>query len=167
MALGLFIKIAAQEAANIPHTPAWQPPIRHTLPHTPQLLLSVLVFTSHPSVSLFMLQSANPALQAPLHTDAAQVGLAMLLPEQTLPHPPQFALSALVGVSHPFIAMPSQLPNPALHAPRLHMPPAHPGWALGNPTHFIPHVLQLLGSVASVDSQPFCTCMSQSPKPLM
>ena len=36
-----------------------------TLPQTPQLFLSVLVLISQPSVS-FMLQSPNPALQAPM-----------------------------------------------------------------------------------------------------
>ncbi len=66
-------------------------------------------------------------------------------------------------VSQPFIALPSQLPK-LFSQIGAHDPPLHVGTALGR-VHFIPHMPQLLGSLASVASQPSAELPLQLPKP--
>src|SRR5579871_5969261 len=77
---------------------------------------------------------------------------------------PQLAGSPLVLVSQPLATLLSQLPKPALHIPTVHIPAAQPATAFCA-LHFIPHMLQLFGSVASVASHPSAALPLQSPKP--
>jgi len=55
-------------------------------PQVPGLLA---MFDSQPSVSLLLLQSANPAAHVPVQTPPVHVGVGMLFPEQTLGQAPQ------------------------------------------------------------------------------
>src|SRR5438067_1343441 len=111
-------------------------------PQPPQALTLEPILVSHPSVCLLLLQSANPAVQAPLHTPPEQLA-AMLLFEQARPQPPQaFRLEAIL-VSHPSTARPLQSANGAVQAAIVHIPAAHPGVPLAA-AQILPHVPQSL-----------------------
>jgi hypothetical protein len=85
-------------------------------------------------------------LQVPLHVPPAQVGVAMLLLEQAMPQPPQFAGPVLVEISQPFVSLLlSQSPNPGLQVP-LHVPPAQVGVAMLLLEQAMPQPPQLFGS---------------------
>jgi len=60
---------------------------------------------------------------------------------QLFPHVPQFDESAEVFASQPLAAVPSQLPNPALHAAIVQAPAAHPAEPLAA-RHWFAHVPQ-------------------------
>jgi hypothetical protein len=65
-----------------PHVPKLQvldalATVGQAIPQPLQLFRSLLVFTSHPSVRLFPLQSAKPDAQAPLHCPPPQPGTGM------------------------------------------------------------------------------------------
>lgn len=99
-----------------PHTqalPVHDASATQTTPHAPQLALSVASAASHP-VPGRPSQSAKPMLQVKPHAPAVHefIALAAL---QTRPHIPQFATAVRVSTSQPFMALPSQLPKPALH----------------------------------------------------
>ena len=96
------------------------------------------------------------------HAPAVHEG-APLTDEQAAPHAPQCATVLNVFVSHPFKAIPSQLPHPPSHATTAHVPPAHVSVALGR-LHAVLHAPQLT-SVLSGDSQPLPMFPSQSPIP--
>src|SRR5262249_46012033 len=57
-----------------------------------------------------------------------------------------------------------QLPQPMVHDATSHIPPMQLATAFGR-LHFIPHMPQLLASVARVDSQPSPALPLQSPNP--
>src|SRR5262245_8997759 len=82
----------------------------HAMPHAVQLLGSARRLVSHPSAVL-MLQSPQPALQAPCpHMPSMQVALVCCEP-QAMPHAPQFCVSLLVSMQAPlqhFLAPPPQ-----------------------------------------------------------
>jgi hypothetical protein len=134
--------VPATEHRHVPfeHT---SPP-RHRMPHPPQLALSVVVACSHPLAG-FRSQSAKPARHSitthvpPVH---AAVAFARL---QAPPQRPQCAVLVLVLVSHPLLALLSQLPRPGLHmiphAPFVHVavPPVE--------LHGRPHPPQCIGLV--------------------
>jgi hypothetical protein len=90
------------------HVPVEQVPVAltgaQTVPHAPQFM-TVLRGASHPSVSLFALQSPKPAAQVPLQAPAAHVTVAMLVIEHFALHAPQLFTSAETGASHPSLAM--------------------------------------------------------------
>src|SRR5258708_7181600 len=106
----------------MPPAQAW--PLGHLVPQTPQLLASVPVLISQPSPAT-LLQSAKPALQTTVQTPAAQVGV-VLARLQTLPQPPQLAMSVWVPVSQPSAAIMSQSAKPAAHAMMVHLPATQP-----------------------------------------
>src|SRR5579871_2991620 len=85
----------------------------HLSPQAEQLLV-VPSATSQPSVSLLLLQSAKPGLQVPLQRPAAHVGLAMLLFEHFLPHPPQLLASVSELTSQPSLRFMLQSRKPAV-----------------------------------------------------
>ena len=91
-------------------------PPPQTLPQLPQLLELLVVFSSQPSIFLLLLQSPKPALQAPVHTLAVQVGEAMLLLEQTAPQPPQLLALVAVLISQPLARLLSQSAKLGEHA---------------------------------------------------
>jgi hypothetical protein len=80
----------------------------HVLAHEPQFDTSLERLTSQPFVTLPS-QLAKPVSHAIWHAPLAQLRVP-LLPEQTLPHAPQFETSASVGVSQPLASTPSQSP---------------------------------------------------------
>src|SRR5579883_1685929 len=168
----LLLLQSTQPAAQVPlQTPA---PLQVTVamwfaeqarPQPPQLLV-VVSAVSQPSVCLLLLQSPKPALQAPLHTSFVQSGVAMLLFEQTSPHPPQLA-TVVIAVSHPSVCLlPLQSAKPALQAP-VQTPLVHTGVAMLLFEHTTPQPPQLLTLVpAMFTSQPsVCLLLLQSAKP--
>lgn len=81
---------------------------------------------------------------------------------QTLLHEPQFEVSALVGVSHPFATFESQLAWPELQA-MVQEPLTHEGVPL-----FVLHALLQVPQfevVVRFVSQPLVTSPSQLPQP--
>jgi hypothetical protein len=119
----------------------------HTAPHEPQLIGSVAVLTSHPSDRRLLLQSVNPATQAPVHTPAVQVAW-MLFDEQAAPQPPQELTDVEVFVSHPssrLLALQSL--KPALQFPDSQEPPAQTR-SMFVVEHAAPHDPQLVTSTA-------------------
>ena len=82
------------------------------------------MLTSQPSVRRSLLQSEKPVRQVPEHVPVVQARL-MLLVEQEIPQPPQFATSVLTLVSQPSTRRSAlQSANPPEQAP-LHTPAAH------------------------------------------
>ncbi len=84
------------------------------------------------------------------------------------PHIPQFAASLRTSRSHPVAVLPSQSPNPAVHA-NVHIAAAHPAVVFGAPVpgHTRPHTPQLRTSVASVASHPLASIVSQFANPVL
>ena len=103
-----------QLAAQVLAAQVWPP--AQTLPQLPQLFALFVVLTSQPSIFLLLLQSPKPALQAPVHTLAVQVGEAMLLLEQTAPQPPQLFALVAVLISQPLAKLLSQSAKLGEHA---------------------------------------------------
>ena len=100
-------------------------------PHTPQLLLSVIVFAHVP------LQNCAGAVQTSTHDPFVQTSLPSFA--HVVPHVPQFASSVSRSVQvtpHRSGAVPPQI--------GLHAPATQSGVA---PLHVVPHVPQLLSSV--------------------
>lgn len=88
--------------------PAWAK--LQTVPQAPQLLASLVRFTSQPSLAL-PLQLLKLLRQVKLQVLDAQVGVALARAGHTIPQPPQLAVSPeTVLISQPFDATPSQLP---------------------------------------------------------
>jgi hypothetical protein len=110
---------AARRAAQLAR--GWHAPATHAVaapharPHAPQWALLVWVLVSHPLAALPS-QLPKPVAQAPsAHAPPAQVAAA-LAKLHTVPHAPQCAVLVVVLVSHPLVALPSQLPNPGCTA---------------------------------------------------
>jgi hypothetical protein len=81
-----------------------------------------------------------------------------------LPHAPQWVTEARVSVSQPLVALVSQSPKPALHAPRAQLPARHAAAALAK-AHARPHDPQFAGSLVVAASQPLVALPSHSAKP--
>ena len=95
--------------------PEHEEPAPQTLPHIPQLLLSVLVLTSHPSAAL-PLQLPKPLLQLPTpQIPPEQPGVPLATGGQTMPQPPQWLVLVLVLTSHPSPGAKLQSANPVRH----------------------------------------------------
>jgi len=97
----------ADEHDGVPFVPL------HAAPQEPQFAVLVLRFASQPLFGLLS-QLANPELHVGTHAPVVQVVVPLAF-VQLLPQLPQFPVLVFVFVSQPFEAMPSQLPNPALH----------------------------------------------------
>jgi hypothetical protein len=133
----------------IPQPPAVHTPVAlagaHAIPHPPQCASEVCVLTSQPLLALPS-QFAKPALQLAIpHAPIAHAPVA-LAGAHAIPHPPQCASDVCVLVSQPLLALPSQLPKPALQLAIPHAPIAHAPVALAG-AHAVPHIPQLLVSV--------------------
>ncbi|MBK6533450.1 MAG: hypothetical protein IPF99_28825, partial [Deltaproteobacteria bacterium] len=107
------------------------------LPHAPQWAVEVAVLVSQPSVCLLPLQSPKPASQVPAAQLPPEQARATWLVEHTKPQPPQWVTVVLKSTSHPLAALPSQLPNPALHA-MPHVEPAQVAVALARAGQALP-----------------------------
>src|SRR5262249_53396013 len=79
------------------------------------------------------------------------------------PHPPQLLRSVPSVVSQPLAGFMSQSPYRLLHEPMPHMPPLQAGTPFATDGQTVPHVPQLLRSVAMLASQPSAELLSQSP----
>ena len=140
--------------------------VEQTMPQPPQLLMSLLVLISQPSVFLFPLQSANPVVQAPLQLPPAHVGVVMWLAEQTDPQPPQFAASVPVAVSQPSASLSAlQSEKPVLQAPS-QIPPAQSSVEMLFVEQLLAQLPHAVGVVVVFVSQPSTGFMLQSPKPV-
>jgi hypothetical protein len=135
-----------------------------TVPHEPQFEAFVASTISQPSVCLLLLQSAVPALQLPLQAPAAQLGLVMLLFEQTVPHEPQFEAFVASTTSQPSVCLFAlQSAVPALQLP-LQTPAAQLGVAILVFEQAVPHAPQFATVVLRFVSQPsLCLLALQSP----
>ena len=134
------------------------------MPQEPQLLASLVVLISQPSVFLLLLQSAKPELHAPLQTLAAHEGEAMFVPEQTDPQLPQLLALFVVLISQPSVfLLPLQSAKPALQVP-VQTPAVQVGEAMPLLEQTVPQPPQLLALVAVLISQPLARLLSQSAK---
>jgi hypothetical protein len=113
----------------------------HTLPHLPQLFLSLLRLKHLPE------QAVSPALHWTLHWLSMHVAAPLVGAGQTLPQAPQLARSLLESTH-----LPPQGTNPALHT-KLHWPPLQRGAPLTGALHALSHAPQLEVSVA-MSAQP-------------
>ena len=153
-------------AWQVPKTQAGVPPV-HATPHWPQLFVSVRRLLSQPLVRLLS-QSRKPAAQ--LQRPLRQVLFSVLPPDdgQLTPQALQFVFDVLVFVSQPLPTIESQFPKPALQVVIEHaLPPQVPVATWSRLLQFVPHVPQLVTSVASVVSQPLLALLSQFPRPPM
>src|SRR4051812_29282832 len=97
------------------HCPLWQiVPWPQTVPHAPQLLLSVLRFVSQPLPPLLS-QLPNPALHVPTpQIPLPQPGVPLATAPHTLAHAPQLFTSVRIAISQPSAADWLQSARPAL-----------------------------------------------------
>ncbi len=132
------------------------------MPHAPQLVADVFVLTSQP-VDARPSQFPKPVLHAMVHAPSEQPG-EPFVPLHMVPQAPQFDALVSVLVSQPFVALPSQLPNPALHAPKVQTPLTHDSAALAR-SQTAPQAPQLARLVFVLVSQPLAALPSQLPRP--
>lgn len=129
------------------------------MPHIPQLLTFVVVLISQPLATLLS-QLAKPMLHEIEHIPAAHVGEPLFV-LHAAPQAPQCSALVFRFVSHPFIATPSQSPNPVLHEAIVQLPFEHAGVALAS-MQTVPHTLQLFTFVLMFVSQPSAATRLQS-----
>ena len=126
----------------------------------------MVVAVSQPSVSLLLLQSPNPDAHAPVHTPAAQVRVAMFVPEHTLAvHAPQWSGSVCRFTSQPFVRSPSQFAKPAVQVipQTLAAHAAVPLVVL----HAAEQAPQFVALVVVLTSQPLAALLSQFSYPAL
>ena len=160
------------QSLNVPeqtgtHAPATQLVVPFVLlqivPHAPQFEALTLVLVSHPFCVLPS-QLPKPAPQTGTHAPPAQLVVPFAF-VHALPHALQFAELVFRFVSHPFVALPSQLAKPALHV-GVHVPVVQ----LVVPFAFVqplPQLPQFAVVVFRFVSHPFPTFASQLPKPAL
>ena len=132
-------------------------------PQAPQLAVLVFRFTSQP-VDAKPSQSPNPPLQAMAHVLLEHDGVPFV-PLQEAPQVPQFSELVVVFVSQPLAALPSQLPNPALHV-GTQVLDAHTVEPFGF-VQGLPQAPQLERLLVVLVSQPFEALPSQLPNPAL
>ena len=131
------------------------------VPQPPQWLALFVVFVSQPLAGLPS-QLAKPLLQAGAQVPLAQATLPFGL-LHAMPQPPQWLVLELVFVSQPLLALPSQLPEPALQL-GVQLPPMQAVVPFGL-LHVVPHAPQLPALVVRLVSQPLLAMPSQLPQP--
>jgi hypothetical protein len=154
--------------AVMPQTPAVQLPIAlagaHVRPQAPQCAVDREVSASQPFAAIVS-QLAKPGLHTPtLHVPIVHTAVA-LEGAHSLPHAPQCVSELVSDVSQPLVALPSQSPKPALHAPIRHVPPTHEVVALGR-LQARPQAPQCAAVVLRSVSQPLAALPSQLPRPI-
>jgi hypothetical protein len=128
------------------------------LSQAPQSVV-VLRLRSQPLPALLS-QLPKPVLQAMEQVPPVQDAVPLVL-EQALPHAPQWATVFVVLVSHPLLAVLSQLPKPALQVPRVHVPVEQDSAAFAR-SQTRPQPAQF-ESVDRLVSQPLPLMLSQLP----
>ena len=127
--------------------------------HMPQLFTLFVVLISQP-LATFMSQLAKPTLHAIEHMPLMHDGVPLFV-LQPAPQLPQLVALVFRFVSHPFAAIPSQSPNPALHMAIVQPPFEHAGVALAN-MQTVPQAPQLFTFVLMFVSQPSVATRLQS-----
>ncbi len=127
--------------------------------HMPQLLTLFVVLISQP-LATFMSQLAKPTLHAIEHMPLMHDGVPLFV-LHAAPQLPQFVALVFRFVSHPFAAIPSLSPNPALHMAIVQLPFEHAGVALAN-MQMVPQAPQLFTFVLMFVSQPSAATRLQS-----
>jgi hypothetical protein len=152
------------------HETSWQVPVaqdtlafvaEQATPHPPQSVV-VRRFVSQPLFGLPS-QLANPDAQVGAQAPAVQL-VAPLAFVHATPHAPQLVRLVPRLASQPFAALPSQLPNPALHVATVQTPDAHAALAFGS-EQTLPQDPQLDAVVCVFVSHPFVATPSQLPHP--
>jgi hypothetical protein len=139
---------------------AWGP-VAQTTPQPPQEVTAERLVSQPAS----LLQSANPAVQAPtVQAPAVQAGVA-LGRSQTEPQAPQLVTRARL-TSQPSAALPLQSAKPSLQDAMAQAPVVHTGVALAR-AQALPQAPQWETSPPGVVSQPLETSASQSAKPAL
>jgi hypothetical protein len=137
--------------------------VLHGIEQPPQCASVVWVLISQPSLAS-PLQLAQPVLQL----DSTQLPVEQLVVafgrEHVVPHAPQLLL-VVSEVSQPLVALPSQLPHPLLHVPRVQVPVEQLAEAFVR-VQVVPQAPQLLLVVSEV-SQPSLASPLQLPQPLL
>ena len=134
-------------------------PPAQTMPHDPQLLLSVCRFAHMPDAAQYTVGDTHTVLQVP--PEHAVPG------PHTVPHAPQLVLLVLSVVSHPLVRMPSQFPKPAAQLPIPHVPPVHDGVPWAGVGHALPHAPHVVTDEFRFDSHPFAIVPSQFANPAL
>lgn len=119
-----FAKPEAQLGTQTPPVHVVVPfAFEQTLPQLPQFAELVLRFASHPSAALPS-QFPKPALHVKIPQLPDEHVAVAFKSEHAVPQLPQLAVLLCVFVSHPFVASPSQLPQPGTHV-GTHAPEVH------------------------------------------
>ena len=162
--LELVLSVASQPLAALPsqsakpalqvatvQRPAAQPAVAlgstQGLPQLPHEVAVLDRLVSQPSVAL-ALQSPKPGLHAAMVQAPAAHAAVALASAHALPHAPQWVALVLLLVSQPVMTLESQSAKPRLHV-NPHVPAMHAGAALAKPGQTVPHIPQLLTSVAA------------------
>jgi hypothetical protein len=135
----------------------------HAIPQPPQLLTSAVVALSQPFLGLPS-QSAKPAEHVGTQVPPVQVVVPCAF-VHAIPQPPQLVMLVLKFASQPLLALPSQLPKPALHVGT-----QTPVVQVVDPLAFVqalPHAPQFDTEVFVLASQPVDASPSQLPKPVL
>jgi hypothetical protein len=134
----------------------------HAFPQAPQFVV-VRRLASQPFAALPSQLPQPPPQPENVHVPVAQLAPTAFDGLQAAPHAPQLAVVRRL-VSQPFGALPSQLPKPALQAPKVQLPVvqlAPVAFAGAQPTPQPPQFVV----VRRLASQPFGMFPSQLPKP--
>ena len=131
--------------------------------HAPQCETSASRFASQPLVGTPS-HSPKPALQVNPHVLAVQRAVPFAAAGQTVPHAPQLLVAVAVLVSQPSVALPLQLPKPALHAATAQLPAVHVAVAFGS-AQMREQAPQLAMEVWMFTSHPLAGALSQSRYP--
>jgi hypothetical protein len=134
-----------------------------TTPHAPQSV-SVRMFFSQPLLGLPS-QLAKPTAHVGTHVPAVHTFVPFTAAHAE-PHALQLAALVFRLDSQPFAATASQLPKPALQAPRTQAPAVQLAPAFAN-VQVVPHAPQLVTVAFRFVSQPFAPLPSQSPQPAL
>ena len=139
------------------------PDALHAFAHVPQWVASFLRLTSQPFATLPS-QFAKFVAQLIWHAPAAQDAVPLLMLHAAV-QVLQCSGSVPRFVSQPFVALPSQLPNPTLQVIP-HTPLAQVAVPLVE-SQTVPQPPQFAGAVLTFVSQPFAALLSQLPNPVL
>ena len=133
----------------------------HTVPQAPQLFRSLVRLVSQP-VAVIPSQLPQPRSQVPMPQVLAEHVAVACAKLQRFMHAPQFEVLLVRFVSQPLDAIPSQLPQPALHPPMAHAPLIQDCVVCAR-LQTLPHMPQFVALVVTSVSQPLTGLLSQFP----
>jgi hypothetical protein len=157
-------KPAAQLGAQTPAVQVVEPlALVQPLPQAPQCAVVLFRFVSQPLLRALLSQLPQPALQTMAHAPAEQEALPLVVLHGALQEP-QWVRLVWVFVSQPFVATPSQLPQPLEQVPSVQTPLTQVSPAFGRSQSF-PQPPQWVRLVLVLASQPLAALPSQSAVP--